>query len=137
MIFETKIKPYTKKMPNGCIEWMRGKNRKGYGLFSLNGKTTSVHRYVYQWAKGIDPTGLLVCHSCDNPSCCNPKHLFLGDAFLNMQDMAAKGRTFGQKKTRCKVGHPLSGINLYICPRGYRECKECRRDNVRRKRARS
>jgi hypothetical protein len=114
-----------------CIEWTRAKNRKGYGMFKREGRTVMAHRDAFTKANpGVEIKGLLVCHHCDNPSCVNPDHLFLGTGFDNQQDAARKGRIFGQKKTHCKNGHPLSGDNLYLCPRGYRECRICRRSNV-------
>jgi hypothetical protein len=122
-------------MTNSCWNWPFGKNRKGYGLFSLNGKTTSVTRWMYKFATGKNPGKKFVCHKCDNPSCFNPDHLWLGDAYANMRDMVLKKRHYGQRKTKCKNGHSLSGDNLYVDKRGYRECKTCRRENVRNHRA--
>jgi len=75
-----------------CWEWTTGKLKKGYGQFWLNGKTVESHRFAYEFFNGIIPFGLLVCHTCDNPPCCNPEHLFSGTHLDNNRDTINKGR---------------------------------------------
>lgn len=77
---------------NGCLEWLAGKFKDGYGIFHIGAKTFISHRIAYFLYTGNDPTGLQACHRCDNPSCCNPVHLFLGSHKENMQDKTKKGR---------------------------------------------
>ena len=114
-----------------CWIWKGSVNWKGYGFYRYpNGQYA--HRFVYQLHYGKKPGKKLVLHSCDNPPCVNPEHLRLGTNDENMAEMGAKGRSRCSKKTHCVKGHPLAGSNLYVDPRGYRECKECRRDNVRK-----
>ena len=74
-----------------CIEWYLGKN-KGYGCFKRNGVTYAAHRISYELYKGKIPEAMFVCHHCDNRSCINPDHLFLGTNQDNMIDMRKKGR---------------------------------------------
>jgi hypothetical protein len=81
-----------------CWEWQRKRNRKGYGQLTLNGKQMGAHRAAYILAVGAIPDGMQVLHSCDNPPCCNPKHLSLGTNLDNVRDCAAKGRRASQKK---------------------------------------
>lgn len=50
------------------------------------------HRLAWALKNGPLPEGGLVCHSCDNPKCCNPSHLFIGSHFENTRDMLKKGR---------------------------------------------
>jgi predicted HTH domain antitoxin len=50
------------------------------------------HKVAWILTNGPIPNGLMVCHKCDNPPCCNPNHLFLGTQTENMQDALAKGR---------------------------------------------
>jgi len=78
---------------NSCWEWTRGKVKEGYGRFKLNGKQVSAHRLAYSLTYGEAPSGLYVCHRCDNRSCCNPSHLFLGTNQDNQLDCVAKGRS--------------------------------------------
>jgi len=75
-----------------CWEWKGGKYPNGYGRFWLRGVGVGAHRIAYLINTGIDPVGLVVCHKCDNPSCVNPDHLFLGTYSDNTRDMIKKGR---------------------------------------------
>src|ERR1043165_4028348 len=71
---------------------------------------------------------ILACHTCDNPNCVNPAHLFEGTAKDNIQDASRKKRLHLQKKTHCKLGHPLLKKNKQgarIC--GEEECRKLRR----------
>ncbi len=88
--FLTKVK----KSPQ-CWIWVGGKSLNGYGKFFLNGKLTEAHRASYAIFRGVIPPNMCVCHTCDNPCCVNPKHLWLGTRSDNMQDMLAKGRGRG------------------------------------------
>lgn len=65
------------------------------------------HRAAFQAATGIDPGEKLVCHSCDNPPCCNPAHLFLGTETDNVRDMLAKSR-HGGPRARLTVADVLT-----------------------------
>ena len=78
--------------PDKCWEWQACSVQCGYGLFRINCKLWQAHRVAWTLTFGPIPKGLLVCHHCDNPSCCNPYHLFLGTQADNIQDAVRKGR---------------------------------------------
>lgn len=75
-----------------CWEWQGYRSPRGYGQVRRAGQSHLTHRYSYEQHVGPIPSGLQVCHRCDNPSCVNPEHLFLGTQRDNMQDMYRKGR---------------------------------------------
>ena len=75
-----------------CWLWVSTKDKDGYGIFKLDGRDVKAHRVSWQLSKGSIPPKFLVLHKCDNPSCVNPNHLFLGTPMDNMQDKIKKGR---------------------------------------------
>lgn len=84
----------TKNGPLGtpCLIWTGRKDKDGYGIFMVNAIRMRVHRWAYEHHNGIIDNDLLVCHRCDNPSCCNYIHLFLGTNADNIRDASRKGR---------------------------------------------
>ncbi len=77
--------------PDECWPWKAARTPLGYGRLRYHMEGWKAHRLAWTLTNG-DAGDMQVCHSCDNPPCCNPAHLFLGTAKDNMQDMARKGR---------------------------------------------
>lgn len=94
-----------------CWIWVSTLSPKGYGVFNLDQSKRRcgpsqirAHRMSYILAKGAIPDGLLVCHSCDNPRCVRPEHLFIGTNKDNMDDRNNKGRhTKGESHHSAKL----------------------------------
>jgi hypothetical protein len=86
---------------DGCWHWIACTGGGGYGAFTPTGthRHTTAHRVAWRLTYDPIPKGQFVCHRCDNPRCCRPDHLFLGDAADNNQDRSRKGR------------HPLAKLN--------------------------
>lgn len=94
--------------PDACWPWT-GKfwdRKQTYGRFWLFGHDDRSHRWAWQLTHGEIVGGLLVCHTCDNPPCCNPAHLFLGTHIENMHDRDEKGRN--KARTLAGGSHKLS-----------------------------
>jgi hypothetical protein len=77
-----------------CWPWTGATFHWGHGAVKVNGRPWGAHRIAWELTRGPIPDGLLICHHCDNPPCCNPAHLFVGTHthLDNVRDMDAKGR---------------------------------------------
>lgn len=94
-----------KRGDDDCWNWQGGKNQQGYGLFWLNGRTIVATRAYYVMRGVALQVEQLVCHSCDNPSCVNPRHLWIGTHSQNMLDAYSKGR-----KSVAGENHPAARL---------------------------
>lgn len=109
---ETQTKNFWDKVQksDGCWNWT-GCRRRLYGSFQFSfnkiKRHIPSHRVAYAMFKGAIPRGLLICHTCDNPSCVNPDHLFLGTNMDNMLDKMRKGRSNRQKG----ISHGMAKLN--------------------------
>lgn len=130
-----RIKAKCSSNEKGCWLFGGSKNTWGYGQISYRNKRWMVHRLVYTLKIGpIPPDGdhgrSILCHTCDEPACVNPYHMWVGTEKDNMKDAARKKRWPRQHKTHCKRGHPLSGDNLRI-NKTMRQCVACERGRHR------
>lgn len=91
--------------PDECWPWTGSATKKdGRGRFSVRGRNVVAPRLAWGIANGrMPPSDMFVCHSCDNPNCVNPAHLWLGTNSDNLRDASTKGRRFLQK-------HPEMGF---------------------------
>ena len=128
---ETLWSKVDRKGEDECWNWKGYKNEKGYGRTWINDYGYYAHRVIFDLVhpntitlsapKDTDETGFLL-HTCDNPSCCNPKHLFVGTHAENMADKVAKKRqaTFPKDSgPRCKLSMAQA-----------REIRQLRKDGV-------
>ena len=92
--------------PNGCWEWTGAKLKKSkHGCFSGPDNITLAHRFSAKYIGGMNIDNQCVCHACDNSSCVNPKHLWIGTKADNNKDRSLKGRSSGPKvKIRTPIG---------------------------------
>lgn len=89
------IKRKIKVDVNGCWVFYTGKGKRRFpGAVTYNGRKISTYVFMWEYNNNrVRPDGMEVCHSCDNPPCCNPEHLWLGTHDDNMKDMVDKGRS--------------------------------------------
>lgn len=80
--------------PDACWPWTGCTKPGGYGFIMHKRRARLTHRVALSGSLDVQP-GMMACHSCDNPICCNPAHLFWGTAQDNSDDCAAKGRKRG------------------------------------------
>lgn len=126
---------------DGCWLWTGRLNNMGYGVFGIGRRIFLAHRVAHELFKGPIPAGLSVDHVCHNSAagcpgglecshrrCVNPDHLEAVSHRTNMLRAPLTATGINHRKTHCaKAGHPLSGSNLYLSPRGERQCRACRK----------
>jgi hypothetical protein len=117
---------------SGCWNWNGCLTHNGYGQMTAAQRRWSAHRYFFVKYRGHIPPGMLVCHHCDNRKCVNPEHLFLGTFKDNTQDMMRKGRNKSPFKEICVRGHRMEGQNVYVSPKGKRNCRACQKERERK-----
>lgn len=94
------------KKTDGCWEWQGNKDSCGYGVIKFHQRALKTHRVAYELATGNSPVGMCVLHTCDNPACVNPEHLYLGTPSDNAKDRSMRGRSGdirGEKNGRAKL----------------------------------
>lgn len=112
---------------DSCWLWIGSRLPTGYGTFRVGKKVKRAHRVSWELHNGpIIDGSLLVCHTCDNPMCVNPDHLFLGTNLDNMRDRNAKGRNPQVNKTHCPHGHEYTPYNTRIYNKK-RVCRACQK----------
>lgn len=106
--FWTKV---NKNAPNGCWEWLAYRDQRGYGQYRLTRQRKSdlAHRLAWADKNGPIPDGMFCCHHCDNPSCLNPDHIFIGTQLDNVKDCREKGR-FRNPPTYYGEDHPRAVV---------------------------
>lgn len=92
-LYETLLDRLKLPSDDGCWEWKGARNGSGYGTIYINRKRQFAHRAMWQAVKGPIGAGQVICHSCDNPACVRPDHLFAGSLADNNRDRHAKGRS--------------------------------------------
>lgn len=126
---------------DGCWEWQGFRRRDNYGMVRFRKRTYSTHRLAWQlWNDRPPEPGLGILHTCDNPSCCRPDHLYEGTQADNMRDTIERRRHHNVMKTVCPQGHPYDEVNTayYQGPgrkRPQRMCKACRKTARQTRRA--
>lgn len=129
---EARLLANSVRTPDGCLEWMRARNSKGYGCISVAGRVELVHRVAHELWVGPIPERHEVDHvyaaGCRSLLCIEPGHL---EAVTCRENNLRK---VGVHKTHCIRNHDLTGPNLRINRNGHRSCRECARDNSQSRR---
>lgn len=98
--------------PEECWNWSLSTDSSGYGRLIIKGERQATNRLAAETRFGEIPVGMVCCHACDNPTCCNPKHLFLGNQRQNILDCKSKGRFSG-------LSFLYRGVRRNLSTRGY------------------
>lgn len=124
------VEPVTE---SGCWIWTAGCTGAGYGAYAPSHKEWILaHRFAYIFVNGPILKGLQLDHLCRVRCCVNPAHL----EAVTCQDNILRGNGLAAelaRRSHCKRGnHLLSGLNVYITPKGTRMCRLCHREAQQR-----
>lgn len=123
-----------KRGPNECWPWMGSAHARGYGQIWVNGRLEKATRVSWSLKNGKPfPRHLDACHTCDNPNCVNPSHIWPGTMSDNIKDAYRKGRVVLKPRRKedypvrlvCPNGHRMTDENTYINRFGTRVCRAC------------
>lgn len=122
--------------PDACWLWKRTRHQAGYGTLEFRRHKIYAHRFALILTLGEPPADKpYALHSCDNPPCCNPRHLRWGTIADNSADAVSRKRLWRMGATECLRGHPLTPDNIYTFhQRGkpYTVCRKCRKETSRK-----
>jgi len=108
------------KTEDECWEWKKTLDKYNYGIFSINSKLFKAHRMSFLFFNGHLDKSLKICHSCDNPKCVNPYHLWEGTQTQNVQDRHLKKRTkTGHLHGEDNPGAKLTGKDVLFIRNSY------------------
>ncbi len=119
----------------GCLNWNGAKKKDGRALIWQEGKCNNGARVIWSLIHSVVlASDICVCHHCDNPSCINIDHLFLGTLSDNTVDSVNKNRHKEARKTHCPRGHDYALFAYINKTSGQRQCRECGKIYKRNKR---
>lgn len=121
----------TKLESTDCLVWLGYCDKDGYGRITIDGKSFRCHRIAWELAYGIIPNSLLVLHKCDNPSCLNPEHLFLGTISDNNKDCVFKGRASGNSSQHTSGAYATKLTSIQV--QEIRKIKEISQKQIAKK----
>lgn len=108
---------------DACWPWSGPVDRYGYGQAKVAQLCTGAHRLIWQAAnETILATNEFCCHACDNPACCNPRHIWIGTHAANIADCMYKGRGrngFGPTTRKDSRAFPIARRQSGVCPNGH------------------
>lgn len=120
--FWSKVAPPNEQ---GCMLWLAGKDRGGYGQFRLDGKSLTAHSVSWKLAYGPVSDGLVIDHLCRVRHCVAPEHF----EAVTYAENSRRGQTGinNRAKTHCPQGHPYDDENTYAPLQNRRKCRACHR----------
>lgn len=127
-----------KRRQNECWPWLGSMHPEGRGYATAVHTSTTAARIALHLSGTPVTQGRFVCHTCDNPACCNPGHLYLGTQADNMRDAMLRKRFSRGTATHCQRGHEFSESNTYTHTKsGARQCRTCKSQRTRKYRGQS